>query len=40
VGNGDPSITMYGADITPNQHALAKQFGVLDNFYEQRRCLR
>src|SRR6266481_2290401 len=34
VGNGDPSITMYGVDITPNQHALAKQFGVLDNFYD------
>jgi len=34
VGNDDPSITMYGADITPNQHALAKQFGVLDNFYD------
>ena len=34
VGNGDPSVTMYGADITPNQHALAKQFGVLDNFYD------
>ena len=33
VGNGDPSLTMYGAEITPNQHALAKQFGVLDNFY-------
>jgi len=25
---------MYGEDITPNQHALAKQFGVLDNFYD------
>jgi DNA-binding beta-propeller fold protein YncE len=34
AGNGDPSITMYGAEITPNQHALAKQFGVLDNFYD------
>jgi hypothetical protein len=34
AGNGDPSIAMYGADITPNQHALAKQFGVLDNFYD------
>ena len=33
VGDSDPSLTMYGADITPNQHALAKQFGVLDNFY-------
>ncbi len=34
VGNGDPSITMYGADITPNEHKLALQFGVLDNFYD------
>ena len=34
VGDGDPAITMYGAEITPNQHALAKQFGVLDNFYD------
>jgi DNA-binding beta-propeller fold protein YncE len=34
VGNGDPSITMYGADITPNEHNLALQFGVLDNFYD------
>ncbi len=34
VGNGDPSLTMYGADITPNEHKLALQFGVLDNFYD------
>jgi len=34
VGNGDPSLTMYGADITPNEHKLAMQFGVLDNFYD------
>ena len=32
-GNGDPSLCMYGEDITPNEHALAKQFGVIDNFY-------
>jgi DNA-binding beta-propeller fold protein YncE len=32
--NGDPSITIYGEDITPNQHALARQFGILDNFYD------
>jgi len=31
--NGDPSLVMYGEDITPNQHALARQFGILDNFY-------
>ena len=34
IGDGDPSLTMYGADITPNQHKLALQFGVLDNFYD------
>jgi DNA-binding beta-propeller fold protein YncE len=34
VGNGDASLTMYGADITPNQHAMALQFGVMDNFYD------
>ena len=34
VGNGDSSLTMYGADITPNLHKLALQFGVLDNFYD------
>lgn len=34
VGNGDPSLTMYGAAITPNLHKLALQFGVLDNFYD------
>jgi len=34
VGNGDPTLTMYGESITPNQHELALQFGVLDNFYD------
>jgi DNA-binding beta-propeller fold protein YncE len=34
VGNGDKSLTLYGEEITPNQHALARQFGVLDNFYD------
>jgi DNA-binding beta-propeller fold protein YncE len=34
VGDGDSSLTMYGADITPNEHKLALQFGVLDNFYD------
>lgn len=32
--NGDPSLTMYGEEITPNQHRLARQFGILDNFYD------
>jgi hypothetical protein len=34
VGDGDRTLTMYGADITPNEHKLALQFGVLDNFYD------
>jgi len=34
VGNGDRALTMYGEDITPNEHKLARQFGVLDNFYD------
>ena len=34
VGNGDRSLVMYGANITPNEHKLALQFGVLDNFYD------
>ena len=34
VGNGDPGLAMYGAKITPNEHKLALQFGVLDNFYD------
>jgi DNA-binding beta-propeller fold protein YncE len=33
-GNGDASLTMYGKDVTPNQHKLALQFGVLDNFFD------
>jgi DNA-binding beta-propeller fold protein YncE len=34
VGNGLASLTMFGEDITPNEHKLALQFGVLDNFYD------
>jgi DNA-binding beta-propeller fold protein YncE len=34
VGNGDASLAMYGEDVTPNEHKLALQFGVLDNFYD------
>jgi DNA-binding beta-propeller fold protein YncE len=34
VGDGDPSLVLYGEDITPNQHKLALQFGVLDRFYD------
>jgi YVTN family beta-propeller protein len=32
-GNGDPRLTLFGENITPNQHALARNFVLLDNFY-------
>jgi DNA-binding beta-propeller fold protein YncE len=32
-GNGDPSLCIFGEDITPNHHALAREFVTLDNFY-------
>src|SRR5262245_30409308 len=32
-GNGDPSLTLFGRDVTPNHHALAEQFVLLDNLY-------
>lgn len=32
-GNGDPRLTLFGEQITPNQHALAREFVLLDNFY-------
>ncbi len=32
-GNGDPSLTIFGEDVTPNAHALAREFVTLDNFY-------
>jgi YVTN family beta-propeller protein len=33
-GNGDPTLTQFGEKTTPNQHALAKQFGLYDNVYD------
>ncbi|GAA4319105.1 bifunctional YncE family protein/alkaline phosphatase family protein [Compostibacter hankyongensis] len=32
-GNGDTSLVLFGERITPNQHAIARQFVLLDNFY-------
>lgn len=32
-GNGDPSLAIFGQDVTPNQHALARRFVTFDNFY-------
>jgi DNA-binding beta-propeller fold protein YncE len=32
-GNGDPSLVLFGENITPNLHKIARQFVLLDNFY-------
>jgi hypothetical protein len=32
-GNGDPNLCLFGDDVTPNAHALAREFVTLDNFY-------
>lgn len=32
-GNGDSTLCMFGREVTPNHHALAEEFVLLDNFY-------
>lgn len=32
-GNGAKELTLFGENVTPNQHALARQFVLLDNTY-------
>jgi YVTN family beta-propeller protein len=32
-GNGDAGLVLFGENVTPNLHNLAKQFVLLDNFY-------
>jgi YVTN family beta-propeller protein len=32
-GNGDPSLVMFGREVTPNHHKLAEEFVLLDNLY-------
>jgi DNA-binding beta-propeller fold protein YncE len=34
VGNGDPNLAVFGRAMTPNQHALARQFVDLDAFFD------
>jgi len=37
AGNGDPSLTVFGATVTPNAHKLVKRFPLFDNFYDPSR---
>lgn len=32
-GNGEPKLCLFGEEVTPNHHALARQFVLLDNTY-------
>jgi DNA-binding beta-propeller fold protein YncE len=32
-GNGDSSLTLFPREVTPNQHKIAEEFVLLDNFY-------
>jgi len=32
-GNGDTSLVLFGERVTPNQHKIAREFVLLDNFY-------
>lgn len=32
-GNGDTSLCIFGEHVTPNHHAIANEFVLLDNFY-------
>jgi DNA-binding beta-propeller fold protein YncE len=33
-GNGDKSLTLFGENVTPNLHQLAREYVLYDNFYE------
>lgn len=32
-GNGDPNLTLFGEQVTPNAHKLARESVILDNLY-------
>ena len=33
AGNGEPSMVMYGENVAPNHHQLARDYVLLDNLY-------
>jgi YVTN family beta-propeller protein len=33
AGNGDPNLTIYGENVTPNHHQIAREYVLLDNLY-------
>ncbi len=37
AGDGDPSLAVFGGNVTPNAHKLVKRFPLFDNFYDPSR---
>ena len=37
AGNGDSSLAVFGANVTPNAHKLVQRFPLFDNFYDPSR---
>jgi YVTN family beta-propeller protein len=33
IGNGDKNLCLFGEEVTPNHHKLAREFTLFDNFY-------
>ncbi len=33
IGNGEPKLTIFGEKVTPNQHALAREYVLLDDLF-------
>ena len=38
AGDGDPSLCIFGKEVTPNTHKLCEDFILLDNFYASGKC--
>jgi YVTN family beta-propeller protein len=38
AGNGAKELCVFGEAVTPNQHKLAKEFMLLDNYYASGKC--
>jgi len=38
TGKGDKSLCIFGQEVTPNQHKLARDFVLMDNYYVSGKC--
>jgi hypothetical protein len=38
AGNGSKELCVFGEEVTPNQHKLAKEYMLLDNYYASGKC--